>query len=161
MKEPDLFRALFIHWVRPVLAPTVFSLDARPPDTSLISMMMPFAPQFDSVVERVRRLSTELGMRCERADDIWEHDMVIQDVVNLIARSAVVICDCSGRNPNVFYETGIAHSIGKRVILIAQNSDDIPFDLRHLRFLTYLSNGEGLEQLAAGLKERIQTLTRT
>jgi hypothetical protein len=81
-----------------------------------------------------------------RADDFWEHQAVIQDIVNLIARSRIVICDCSGRNPNVFYEAGIAHTLGKEVILITQNENDIPFDLRHLRYIRYLKNQKLLNQ---------------
>jgi hypothetical protein len=82
---------------------------------------------------------------------------VIQDVISLIDRSAFVICDCTGRNPNVFYEIGIAHSLGKEVILITQNGDDVPFDLRHLRYLQYLNNGEGLVELEARLIARLQS----
>ena len=120
--------------------------------------MMPFAPQFNSVYETLKSLASELGLNCLRADDIWENHSVIQDVVSLICRSKIVICDCTGRNPNVFYEAGIAHSLGKDVVLITQNSDDIPFDLRHLRYVTYLNNGEGLQKLAADLCDRIATL---
>ena len=68
------------------------------------SVMMPFDPRFRPVHE----LCEELGRRCIRADDIWENDVVMQDVVSLIDRSRVVIADCTGRNPNVFYEIGIA-----------------------------------------------------
>ena len=83
---------------------------------------------------------------------------MIQDVVSLIDRSSVVICDCSGRNPNVFYEIGIAHTLGREVILITQSAEDIPFDLRHLRYVSYLNNGEGLAQLATKLQTRFETL---
>ncbi|MCY1507063.1 hypothetical protein D9M68_413290 [compost metagenome] len=89
-------------------------------------------------------------------DGIWENHAVIQDVISLIDRSAFVVCDCTGRNPNVFYEIGIAHSLGKEVILITQSGEDIPFDLRHLRYLPYLNNGEGLAGLQAQLTERLR-----
>ena len=59
-----------------------------------------------------------------------------------------MIADCTGRNPNVFYEIGIAHTLGRDVILITQNEADVPFDLRHLRYVQYLNNGEGREVLA-------------
>ena len=76
----------------------------------------------------------------------------------LIKRSRVVICDCTDKNPNVFYEAGIAHTLGREVILIAQSKNDIPFDLGHLRYLPYEDNAKGREQLAEQLKQRIQTL---
>jgi hypothetical protein len=71
----------------------------------------------------------------------------------------VVVCDLSGKNPNVFYEAGIAHTLGKEVILITQSMDDIPFDLKALRCITYHNNGEGQAKLAADVVNRIATLT--
>jgi hypothetical protein len=85
---------------------------------------------------------------------------VIQDVVSLIDRSTVVICDCTGRNPNVFYEIGIAHTLGREVILITQAEADIPFDLRHLRYVRYLNNGEGLNALSTALQPRLRDIAQ-
>jgi hypothetical protein len=76
----------------------------------------------------------------------------------LINRSGMVICDCADKNPSIFYEAGIAHTLGREVILIAQSKNDIPFDLGHLRYLTYEEDANGREQLAEHLKQRIQTL---
>jgi hypothetical protein len=75
-----------------------------------------------------------------------------------VDRSRVVVCDCTGRNPNVFYETGIAHTLGREVILITQNEHDIPFDLRHLRHIRYLDNTEGRGALTEALQARMQTI---
>ena len=55
-------------------------------------------------------------------------------------------------------ERGIAHSLGKDVILITQSADDVPFDLRHLRYIQYLNNGEGLRQLSEKVKARLEAL---
>ena len=70
----------------------------------------------------------------------------------------MVVCDCSDRNPNVFYEIGIAHTLGKEVVLITQSKDDIPFDLRHIRYVQYLNNAEGRRALVTKLAKRIETL---
>jgi hypothetical protein len=58
----------------------------------------------------------------------------------------------------VFYEIGIAHTLGREVILITQSVEDIPFDLRHLRYVHYLNNGEGLNQLSMRRRQRLETL---
>ena len=68
------------------------------------------------------------------------------------------MCDVTGRNPNVFYEAGIAHAMGKKVVIITQNDQDVPFDLRHLRYVRYLPNEQGLESLQADLRERLWNL---
>jgi hypothetical protein len=159
IKDVDLFKVLHTKRIGRPLSPTVFSFaDLGRPEGDLISVMMPFASQFDRVYDALKAVASTLSLKCLRADDFWEHAAVIQDVVALICRSRIVVCDCSGRNPNVFYEAGIAHSLGKDVILIAQSADDIPFDLRHLRYVTYLNNGEGLQQLQAALQPKINQL---
>ncbi|MET4764181.1 MULTISPECIES: hypothetical protein [Bradyrhizobium] len=58
----------------------------------------------------------------------------------------------------MFYEAGIAHTLGREVILITQNENDIPFDLRHLRHVRYLNNAEGRVALIEALQGRMQTI---
>jgi hypothetical protein len=123
--------------------------------------MIPFHPSFDPVYATLQYTAEAAHLRCRRADDIWENPAVIQDVVSLIDRSRIVICDCTGRNPNVFYEIGIAHTLGREVILITQAEADIPFDLRHLRFVQYLNNSEGLNALSTRLKPRLISLAQS
>jgi hypothetical protein len=43
----------------------------------------------------------------------------------------------SGRNPNVMYEVGLAHAIGKPILLLTRNEEDVPVDLRGVRYLYY------------------------
>ena len=45
--------------------------------------------------------------------------------------------DLTGRNPNVLYELGLAHAIAKPAVIITSSLDDVPFDLRGLRIITY------------------------
>ena len=97
-------------------------------------------------------------MTVQRADNIWQESTVIQDIFGLIFKSFIVVCDFTGKNPNVFYEAGIAHTLGKHVVPITQSPDDIPFDLRHHRYLNYLNNSDGLKKLQAELSARISTL---
>ena len=127
-------------------------------EPALVSVMMPFDASFTPVYESLRATVARVGLRCRRADEIWENPSIIQDIVSLIDKSRVVVCDCTGRNPNVFYEIGIAHTLGREVILITQNASDIPFDLRHLRYVAYLNNTEGLETLSIALEARFNAL---
>jgi hypothetical protein len=159
VKNVDLYRFLLRN-VRPRRQlPTVFQIPEHENiEPTLASAMMPFDPSFSQVYECIGRTAQSVGLRCRRADNIWEHAAIIQDVVSLIDRSRIVVCDCTGRNPNVFYEAGIAHSLGREVIIITQNEQDIPFDLRHLRFIRYLNNTQGLDALAVALQSRMQTI---
>ncbi len=159
VKDVDLYRFLLRN-LRPTRSlPTVFEIPQHESiNESLASAMMPFDASFTAVYASIKQAANNVGFDCKRADDIWEHASIIQDVVSLIDQSKVVICDCSGRNPNVFYEAGIAHTLGREVILITQSEYDIPFDLRHLRYIKYLNNSEGLAALTRSLQSRMRTI---
>ena len=137
-------------------APYVFELPDSYPELDLVAVMMPFAMEFSQAYAAITDAATRSRLRCLRADDIWEESAVIQDIFNLIYRAQVVVVDFSGRNPNVMYETGIAHTLGKHVIPISQSLDDVPFDMRHHRVLKYLPNKEGLAKLADDLAKKLQ-----
>jgi hypothetical protein len=142
-----------------IVTPTVFNITNRHGETDLVSVMMPFDAGFTPVYSAIQHACTQVDLRCLRADDIWQETAVIQDVFNLLVRSSIVVVDFSGRNSNVMYETGIAHTLGRPVIPISQSLDDVPFDLRHHRVLKYLPNAEGLVSMQAILADRLKTLS--
>ena len=144
-----------------IAQPSVFKRPGTLPQNDLVSVMMPFDASLSGVYEAIQTACVTAKLECERADNIWEASEVIQDIFSLIYRSKVVICDFTSRNPNVFYETGIAHTLGRPVIPIAQHETDVPFDLRHHRYVRYLNNKEGLAKLSAQLLPRLLTLVRT
>lgn len=161
VKEVDLYQVLFHIMRSPVRQrPEVFKIEERETvDPNLVSAMMPFAPAFNGVYAAIEAAAAQLGMTCHRADNVWEHHAIIQDIVQLIDFARIVVVDCTSRNPNVFYEAGIAHTLGREVILITQSKDDIPFDLQHIRHIPYLNNGEGLADLKDKLLSRMKTVT--
>ncbi|MGO7661630.1 hypothetical protein ACC697_04030 [Rhizobium ruizarguesonis] len=149
--------------VRPTLSvqPQFFEIPDQPIDGKLVAVMMPFTPGFGGVYDAISAAAQQVGMHTQKADDIWTHSVLIQDIFGLIYRSHIVVCDFSGKNPNVFYEAGIAHMLGRHVVPITQAPDDVPFDLRHHRFIPYLNNGEGLLGLTQKLAPRLATLAET
>lgn len=104
-------------------------------------VLMPFGDTAD--LQAVYRdhvkptLEGRCNLRCERADDIYDVAGVMQSVWESINRASVIVAELTGKNANVFYELGIAHTLGKPVIMISQNIDDVPLDLRHLRCILY------------------------
>lgn len=159
VKSVDLYKVLIRITHSQRQKPRVFSIsDHESIDSNLISVMMPFHPILLPTFSSLQAMADRMQLRIRRADDIWENAAVIQDVVSLIDRSRVVIADCTGRNPNVFYEVGIAHTLGREVILISQSTEDVPFDLRHLRFIHYRSDENGLATLCDALERRLTDL---
>lgn len=140
-------------------SPDVFKHPKRAPQSDLVGVMMPFAKEYDDTFRAIKAAVANAGLVCERADDAWNDSVIVQDIFELIFASKIIVTDFTSRNPNVMYETGIAHCLGKHVIPITQSTEDIPFDLRHHRFLKYLPNGEGLLSLVTGLESRLRQLS--
>lgn len=141
-----------------IVTPTAFSLSSQERDPALVAVMMPFDARFTPVLTAIQAACADAGLQSRRVDDMWQESAIIQDIFNLLYRSAIVVVDFTGRNPNVMYETGIAHTLGRQVVPITQSMHDVPFDLRHHRVLKYLPNGEGLTAMQAALADRLRTL---
>jgi hypothetical protein len=159
---PDAVASTYIS-ARPAgrkitFSPSVFEVPSGNVDPNLVSVMMPFGIQFNSVYQTIQLACSQAHFSCLRADNIWAESAFTQDIFNLIFRSVIVVVDFSGKNPNVMYETGIAHTLGKTVVPITQNLDDVPSDIKHHRVLVYLNNQEGLSSLLNGLATRLSYL---
>lgn len=93
---------------------------------------MPFEKFFDDLYELgIKAACGDADAHCERVDEQIFEESILQRVYNQIAKADLIIAEMTGRNPNVFYEVGYAHALGKRVILLTAKADDIPFDLKH------------------------------
>lgn len=101
-------------------------------------VMMPFdAWQDQYYKELFSPAIKEAGMEPLRADELFSTGTVIEQIWEQIQKSKILLADLTGKNANVFYELGLAHAARKPVVFISANLDDIPFDLRHLRVITY------------------------
>ncbi|MBT4425884.1 MAG: hypothetical protein HOC88_03260 [Rhodospirillaceae bacterium] len=142
-----------------LINPSIFHMPDDGIQENLVAVMMPFAPEFDPVIEAIRTACCEASLECMRVDDMWEDSTIIQDIFSLICRSRIVVVDLTGRNSNVFYETGIAHTLGKVVVPITQSEADVPFDLQHHRVARYRFDENGLQDLVTKLVSRLRFLT--
>ena len=78
------------------------------------------------------------GLSPLRADnEIFGTGKIIDQIWTGITTAKVLVADLTGRNPNVFYELGLAHALEKPVVLICANEVDVPFDLKHIRVIYY------------------------
>lgn len=137
-------------------SPQVFQVPEKSQNENLVAVMLPFhlMPTFDAIKKSCDNLSLE----CKKADDIWENSAFIQDIFELIFTCKVVIADFTGKNPNVFYEVGIAHTLGKIVIPITQSISDVPTDLGHHRALRYFPNSQGYIDLSTEIEKKLGTI---
>lgn len=102
---------------------------------------MPFGGWYDHYYKMVFKPAiAEAGLIPKRSDDLSRSSTIINDIWNFTKDAAIVLADLTEENPNVFYELGLAHALGKPVVLIASSIEEVPFDLRSLRVLIYDRN---------------------
>ena len=102
-------------------------------------VMQPFAPPLGDYYEKIYRPAIEkAGLKAVRADaDIFGTGKIMDQVWRGIQSAKVLVAELTSRNPNVFYELGLAHALKKPVVLISSNEADVPFDLHHIRVIYY------------------------
>jgi hypothetical protein len=102
-------------------------------------VMQPFAAPLGGYYDLIFRPAIEqAGMTAVRADaEIFGTGKIIDQIWRGIQDAQILLAELTTKNPNVFYELGLAHASEKPVILISSNEDDVPFDLRHIRVILY------------------------
>ncbi len=121
-----------------------------------VFVLMPFNVELKPIYENhIKQTVSGLDLRIGRADDFFGAGPIMKDIWSAIHAARIVIADCTGRNPNVFYEIGLAHAIGRDTILISQSLNDVPFDLRHLRVIVYQYTPPGMGAFENALRATI------
>jgi len=123
-------------------------------------IVMPFGDSDLQVVyeDFVRPTVENVGLECERGDDVFGSNVIMDDILRSIESADLVLADLSRRNANVFYEVGICHALQKPVLLLAQSIDDVPFDLRHRRVLLYDYSARGCKRLERALPDNLHAV---
>ena len=142
-----------------VLVEPIFGKAAGAKDKwARIFVAMPFAAELKAVyTDHILKVTQALNISCKRGDDFFSGNSIMSEVWSALYHCDLCIVDCTGRNPNVFYELGIAHTLGRKAILIAQTIDDIPFDIRHLRVIVYEYTPRGMQDFEKTLEQSIRS----
>lgn len=107
------------------------------PDVPRCFVIMPFSSELSYVHDVINDVVGSFDIECKRADEIYLSRPVMDDVKQRIAEADLVIVDFTGRNPNVYYEAGLADAFKKDWIVLSQSSEDMTFDVRHIRSIRY------------------------
>ncbi len=123
-----------------------------------VFVLMPFSEDFEEIYEYgIKQTVNRLGMHCERVDEIeaFHDDNILTQIYNGIKRANFIIADMTNKNPNVFYEVGYAHALGKKVILLTQKKEDIPFDMNQRNHIIYKGK---IKTLSTKLDKRLRAM---
>lgn len=101
-------------------------------------VIMPFSLSYKSTYDGVIRPAIErASLECIRGDEVFSRSQISHEIWQQIRSCRMVVAELTGKNPNVLYELGLAHALGKPAIIITRNEDDVPSDLKALRYLFY------------------------
>src|SRR5207245_10497508 len=125
-----------------LINPVHFHKQSLKVECNLGEVLMPFPKKSrhewsNDVLKVFESTMKEKGFQCWRADMEDRDDNVMQTIWEHICKARFVIADCTGQNPNVFYELGIADTVGKPVFRCAQDRKDFPFDISGIRSHVY------------------------
>lgn len=102
--------------------------------------LTPFNQEGHRLYRKCQQVLGDMGILLRRSDNYVEKDNILANIISLIVQSEFVVANIDGRNPNVYYEIGIAHAIGKPTILISKSKgalEDVGFDIRQKRIILY------------------------
>lgn len=144
--------------VSPIFGPAEYEIDPR-----LAFVLMPFRDELTEIYNTLVKPTIEqeqFGLVCKRADDIKSNRAIIQDIWKSICEARMIIADLTGLNPNVMYELGVGHTLGKETIIIYRKDEDIqfPFDLAHIRRIEYENTPVGGANLVSELEATLHAI---
>lgn len=135
-----------------------FSVIAQKPSAFIV---MQFTDEFNALYTEVIKPTCEkYGLTAIRGDDIYSNGLILDDIVRSIQECFVIIADITPNNPNVFYEVGYAHGMGKATILLSDKKrDKLPFDISGFRTLFYDNTIGGKTAIEDRLSKHLKAIT--
>jgi hypothetical protein len=123
-------------------------------------IVMPFSLEWSGDVHRTLSGACKAtAVQPVRGDDVFTPTDILVDIWHSLNGADFVIADITGRNPNVLYELGIAHTLAKPVLIISRNAADIPIDLSTRRVILYgQSDGDWREDLGIKVSKAIKEI---
>ena len=124
-------------------------------------VIMQFGEHYDALFKDViKPIAHEMGLKAYRADDVYKPGIILQDIIRGIVEAEIVIAEITPSNPNVFYELGYAHALGKTTILLAERGKELPFDISSYRCIFYNNTIRGKNDVEKHLRKHLSSILR-
>ena len=123
-------------------------------------VVMQFSGQFNELYEDViQPVCADLGIEAYRASDIYRPGVILQDIIQGLTESHVIIAEITPANPNVCYELGYSHALQKPTILLAdRETTKLPFDISGYRVIFYDNTIRGKSSVESELRQHLNNI---
>jgi len=128
--------------------------DEIEPDPELVFVLTPFNNLYDEVFKVIRTTCMDIGLKCYRGDEHFIKGEILPHILKLLCKATVVIANIEGRNPNVFYELGLAHAMDKNTLLLTKTVESLPIDVKTKKIIVY----QNIRELQSMLKDELLKL---
>jgi len=106
-------------------------------ERKLVFVLTPFNDMYDDAFRQISDICRSVGLRAIRGDEDHVKGDILRYILRGLVKANIVIVNVDGRNPNVFYELGIAHALDKGTILVTRSVSDLPVDIKSKRVIVY------------------------
>lgn len=111
-------------------------------DSQFVFVLTPLNSRQFEVYETIQEECLKIGLSVRRGDERRIDGPILPHILREIASARLIVANINGRNPNVFYELGIAQALGKPTLMVVKSYDDVPFDLKQQQLVIYDNLGE-------------------
>jgi len=108
--------------------------------------------QLVDVLEAIKAGAKECRVTAERIDEDERSERITDRMLESIRKAEFVIVDLTNERPNVFYEAGYAHGIGKIPIYVARHGTKLHFDVKDYPVIMFRNTKELREGIAKRLR---------
>ena len=121
----------------------------------LIFVAMPFDKKMDDTFHYgIRNAVNSAGFLCERVDQVSFTGDILEVIKRRITKASLLIADLTMSNPNVYLEVGYAWGVGIPTVLIAQDAQELKFDVKGQKCIIY----SGIRELEEKLTQELLAL---
>ncbi|WDN90877.1 hypothetical protein BuS5_03848 [Desulfosarcina sp. BuS5] len=166
-------KSILVHKIQQLLAGALVMLDSPllEPQTNILPSIkqlsvdssyafiaMPIDPddhQLIDVLDAIKEAAKKCDIHAERIDEPQSNERITDRILESISRAGYIIVDLTHSRPNVFFEAGYAHGLGKIPIYIARQGSKLEFDLKDYPVLFF----KNLRELKDSLEKRLKGLS--
>jgi len=124
-------------------------------DHRMVLMLTPFGVNYIGISDATKEVCENMGLLFRQTDNDVIQDDILLHIIKLIAEARLLVVNIDNRSPNVFYELGIAHALGKRTILVGSTLTD-EHSLNRNQILLYNDMDDYKEKLKRHIEKTLQ-----